>query len=108
MSLKKLYLLVFALFWGLATLTAAWSQLATAKTVQPAEDKELTILKPLELAQPAANWQFQLRPAQDVLVSLPTSWHLPTLPVVDYYNQAAGIIRWGETLFTCILPAQAP
>lgn len=108
MSLKKLYLLVFALLWGMATLTAAWSQVATAQAIQPAEEKEQTVLKPLELAQPAANWQFQLRPAQDVLVSLPASWHIPVLQFADYYNQAEGIIRLGETLFTCILPAQAP
>lgn len=116
MKLKQLYLCLFAMLWGMSTVTAAWTSLVEAErpivaVETPAGEKEneRPLLEPLQLVQPGSGLQLNLRSDAAVLVVL---W--PEIADQPIYQHAArslpteNSIGQQEIRMTCIQPAQAP
>ncbi|GEM_PF-1925220 len=116
MKLKQLYLCLFAMLWGMATVTAAWTSLVEAErpvvVVESAageENTERPVLEPLQLVQPGTGFQLNLRTDAAVLTVLwPEAANQPVHQIAALSLPAENLIGQQEIRMTCIQPAQAP
>lgn len=116
MKLKQLYLCLFALLWGMSTVTAAWTSLVGAESAalvleasSAAEENERPVLEPLQLIQPGSGLQLNLRTDAAILTVLwPEVADEPIHQIAALSLPADNIIGQQEIRMTCIQPAQAP
>ncbi len=115
MSLKNLFICLFALLIGLSTASAGWmsdhaveTTATTSGADTPEEEETRPVLEPMQLIQPGSSYQLNLRAE----ATLPVIW--PVVPeLAPVAQNEAGAVhlhlkQFQETLFTCIQPAQAP
>lgn len=116
MKLKQLYLCLFAMLWGMSTVTAAWTSLVEAERPvvvieSPAgeEDTERPLLEPLQLVQPGSGLQLNLRTDAAILTVLwPEVANPPIQQFAAFSLPAENVIGQQEIRMTCVQPAQAP
>lgn len=116
MKLKQLYLCLFALLWGMSTVTAAWTSLieaerphAVVETPAGDEDTERPVLEPLQLVQPGSGLQLNLRTDAAIPTVLwPEVANQPVQQLAALSLPAENIIGQQEIRMTCVQPAQAP
>ncbi len=116
MKLKQFYLCLFAMLWGMSTVTAAWTSLLEAErpvivleTASGEEENERPVIEPLQLVQPGSGIQLNLRTDAAILTVL---WpEIADEPVHQHTTLALpteNSIGQQEIRMTCIQPAQAP